>query len=198
PLGRCVKSSGILLKPGAAQILQRLSLRQTSAVMSVRGAFVRDCRNCNRMRRSLNFKSASLPLPAVDQQDLYQGIISMASSQSAQSVHDLHERTDLKLKVEAASLDEKKDYASSKPLRFQMDLEDCREENRRLHSALKEMRTEMMELNRAVDRSALPEELDRLQLLARDQARRLDLMRASLSWRITAPLRLLSRWLGAK
>lgn len=122
----------------------------------------------------------------------------MASSQSAQSVHDLHERTDLKLKVEAASLDEKKDYASSKPLRFQMDLEDCREENRRLQSALKEMRTEMMELNRAVDRSALPEELDRLQLLAQDQARRLDLMRASLSWRITAPVRLLGRWLGAK
>ncbi len=122
----------------------------------------------------------------------------MESSQSAQSILDAYERMDLALKVEVASLDEKKEVASSKPFRAEMDVEDCREENRRLQSALKEMRIEMMELNRAVDQSALPEELDRLQLLAHDQAKRLDLMRDSLSWRITAPLRLLARWLGAK
>ncbi len=122
----------------------------------------------------------------------------MTPTRSAQTKFDEHERVDLTSKTEVGPLCEKKGYESSKPLRLEMDLEDCREENRRLQSALKEMRTEMMELNRAVDQSALPEELDRLQLLARDQAKRLDLMRDSLSWRITAPLRLLARLIGAK
>lgn len=91
-------------------------------------------------------------------------------------------------------------------LNLELELEDCREENRRLHSALKQMRGEMLELNRAVDRSALPEELRQLQLsedlrqlqlIVEDQDKRLKLVYLSWSWRITAPLRALARIAGA-
>jgi hypothetical protein len=83
-------------------------------------------------------------------------------------------------------------------LSIELDLEDAREENRRLLSALKQLRHENLELNRALNLSAMPEELHRFHMLVEDQNKRLDLMRASLSWRITAPLRLLARVLGAR
>ena len=76
----------------------------------------------------------------------------------------------------------------------QLDLEDCREELHRLQSALKQLRSENLALNRELGQSDVPKDL---QVLIEDQARRLDLMRASLSWRITAPLRQLARMFGA-
>ena len=83
---------------------------------------------------------------------------------------------------------------ASRPLTTQLDLEDCREEIRRLQSALKQLRGENLELNRALGQSVVPVGLHKV---IEDQAVRLDLMRASLSWRITAPLRFLARLLGA-
>jgi hypothetical protein len=79
----------------------------------------------------------------------------------------------------------------------ELDLEDALDENRRLLSALKQLREENLDLNRALNQSAMPEELHQFHLLVEDQSKRLDLMQASLSWRITAPLRLLARLLGA-
>ncbi|MEO7935652.1 MAG: hypothetical protein ABIR27_05285 [Dokdonella sp.] len=76
----------------------------------------------------------------------------------------------------------------------ELDLVDCREEIRRLQAALKQMRSENLELNRALGRRDMPEGL---RAIIEDQAKRLDLMHASLSWRITAPLRMLARLFGA-
>ncbi|HET9031508.1 MAG TPA: hypothetical protein VFN25_01250 [Dokdonella sp.] len=83
---------------------------------------------------------------------------------------------------------------ASTKLGIELDLQDCREEVRRLQTALKQLRSENLELNRALGRSDTP---DDLRVLIEDQAKRLDLMRASLSWRITAPLRMLARLFGA-
>jgi hypothetical protein len=87
---------------------------------------------------------------------------------------------------------------SASALSTELDLEDALEENRRLLSALKQLRKENLDLNRALDQRAMPEELHQFHLLVEDQNKRLDLMRASLSWRVTAPLRLLARLLGAR
>jgi hypothetical protein len=84
------------------------------------------------------------------------------------------------------------------PLSIELDLEDAREENRRLLSALKQLREENLDLNRALNQSAMPEELHRFHMLVEDQGKRLALIQASLSWRVTAPLRLLARLLGAR
>jgi hypothetical protein len=83
-------------------------------------------------------------------------------------------------------------------LSMELDLEDAREESRRLLAALKQLREENLELNRAINQSAMPDELHRFHVLVEDQSKQLELMRASLSWRITAPLRLLARMLGAR
>jgi hypothetical protein len=87
---------------------------------------------------------------------------------------------------------------SAAPLSVELDLEDAREENRRLLSALKQLREENLDLNRALNQSAMPEELHRFHMLVEDQGKRLALIQASLSWRVTAPLRLFARLLGAR
>ena len=121
----------------------------------------------------------------------------MVSTPKAQQVNDRDECTECDSTLESVSPCENAGYVTSGQLRIELDLEDCREENRRLQNALQQMRFEMLELNRAIDRSALPEDLDRLQLLAQDQDKRLKLVLSSYSWRITGPLRMLARLFGA-
>ncbi len=77
---------------------------------------------------------------------------------------------------------------------YDLDLTDCRQELSRLQTALKELRRENLILNRELDRDDVP---IHLQVFIEDQAKRLELMRTSLSWRVTAPLRMLARLLGA-
>lgn len=119
----------------------------------------------------------------------------MVSIPNAQQATEQDER--MESDYESVTPHENAGYVTSGQLRLELDLEDCLEENRRLQNALQQMRFEMLELNRAIDRSALPEDLDRLQLLAQDQDKRLRLMFSSYSWRITAPLRMLARLFGA-
>ena len=80
-------------------------------------------------------------------------------------------------------------------LSIELELEDCQEERRRLQAALVQLRGENLELNRTLDRNS---DADALQARVEDLHKRLDLLHASLSWRITAPLRQLARLFGAQ
>ena len=127
---------------------------------------------------------------------IYRGFISMASKLGALTASGNVERLDSTPTYLPATQQPENERAFSKHLHIELDLEDCREENRRLQAAMKQMRAEMLELNQAVDRSVLPEELNRLQLLVEDKEKRLGNLVSSLSWRVTAPLRWLARLTG--
>ncbi|MFZ1391523.1 MAG: hypothetical protein WAS23_08045 [Dokdonella sp.] len=82
-------------------------------------------------------------------------------------------------------------------LRFQLlEIDDLRGENRRLLAATGQMRAENLVLNRELDGTVVPQELRQMQLVVDDLNKRLELVHASLSWRITAPLRAIAGVLG--
>lgn len=112
----------------------------------------------------------------------------MVSSKHSESVADSQPNASIGQKATATK------PSSQVELTMTLELEDCREEIRRLQAALKQLRSENLEFNRAMDRNEIPTDLI---VLIESQARYLDLMHASLSWRITAPLRLLARLFGA-
>jgi len=108
-----------------------------------------------------------------------------------------------------ASLAEATQYAKSleaevaKLQQRSLDLEDAREENRRLATAVTQMRAEMLALNRALDAAhqagdsapdshLLHEEIRALRVHAENLVASMEAVYASNSWRLTRPLRALA------
>lgn len=115
-----------------------------------------------------------------------------------------------------ASIAEATQYAKSleaeveKLQQRSLDLDDAREENRRLATAVTQMRSEMLVLNRALDAAArgadgpapdshhLHEEIRALRVHAENLVASIEAVRASNSWRVTRPLRALAKVLRSR